>query len=310
MCKLLFHRVLSLKNVNKFATKPKFCDNLWNSTKNRFVFTSKKVLTYLFKYARTFLCVKTCRFFVSVLIPYRKSWVKATILCCCLVFVQVFLLNASASEPTEVIDSPTADVVEYSHYNLGFRLYGGGGVLAKMVFGVFKPINIGMSWDINQMIGPGSARIDTRPPTIFFKARVFAGGMMLPAVAVGYDGQGYGGFDTPLTEKDKYQFREKGIFVTCTREYFIPGLTASFGGNIYDFGGENLFGFVGATYDLENKLILMGEYDNIHSKSFNRANIGATLLVAENINIEVAGRNLFRGPASERIAIIKYKGKF
>jgi len=234
--------------------------------------------------------------------------IKAVFLCFCLVSSPVFLLNASSSEPAEVIDIPTADVVEYSHYNLSFRLYGGG-VLTKMVFGVFKPINIGMSWDIDQMIGPGSAKVDTRPPAIFFKARVFAGGMMLPAIAVGYDGQGYGTFDLP-SEKDKYHFREKGIFVTLTREYFVPGLTISCGGNIYDFNGESLFGFAGATYSLEDKIVLMGEYDNIHSKPLNRANIGAALLIAENIDIEIAGRNLFRGPASERIAIIKYKGKF
>ncbi len=244
-------------------------------------------------------------------LPSRTLFVvRFLILCLCAAAMPV-IPAAADNEPTEVIDVPTADVVEYSHYNLSFRLYGGGGVLTRMDFGVFKPINIGMSWDINQLIGPGSAKVDTRPPAIFFKARVFAGGMMLPAIALGYDGQGYGAFDLPgVTEKDKYQFREKGIFVTCTREFLIPGLVASFGGNIYDFNGESVYGFVGATYSLEDRLVLLGEYDNLHTSALNRANLGAGLNITDTITLNVAGRNLFRGPSSERIASIKYKGKF
>lgn len=247
---------------------------------------------------------------LSVLKNAAKFPFKTALLCFCLVASPLFSLNAETAALTEIIDVPTADVVEYSHYNLGFRLYGGG-VLTKMVFGVFKPINIGMSWDIDKMLGSGSEKIDTRPPAIFFKARVFAGGMMIPAIALGYDGQGYGAFDKPgITDQDKYQYREKGIFVTLTREYFVPGLTLSCGTSISDFGDESFRGFSGATYSVEDRIIFMGEYDNIHSKPENRINLGAALLIASNIDIEVAGRNLFKGPSSERTAIIKYKGKF
>jgi len=218
---------------------------------------------------------------------------------------------ATEGDPTEIIDVPTADVVEYTHYDLGFRLYGPGGVLSKMVFGVFKPVNIGMSWDVGRLIGTGSTKVDTRPPAIYFKARVFSGGMFIPAIAVGYDGQGYGEFDNPLiTEHEKYQYREKGIFVVFTREYLVPGLSVSFGGNIYDFNGESVQGFVGVIYGIEDKLTLKGEYDNLRSSPQNRVNIGAGLHITDNIGIDIAGRNLFKGPESERIAMIKYKGKF
>jgi len=219
-------------------------------------------------------------------------------------------VGADHPASVEIIDIPSAEIVDYANFDLGFRLYGAGGVLAKMVFGVFKPINIGMSWDIDHAIGPGSAKVDTRPPAIYFKAKVFAGGMSLPAVALGYDGQGYGEYGVLGTDNEKYSHREKGIFVSCTREYFIPNLFLTFGGNIYDFNSESVFGFVGGTYELEDKLIFMAEYDNIHSAPENRINLGAGLFVAENIVIKAVGRNLFRGPASERVAMINYKGKF
>jgi hypothetical protein len=90
----------------------------------------------------------------------------------------------------------------------------------------------------------------------------------------------------------------------------VPGLSVSFGGNISDFNGESVQGFVGAIYGIEDKLTVKGEYDNIHSGPQNRANLGAGLRLTDNIGIDIAGRNLFKGPESERIAMIKYKGKF
>ncbi|PKM92630.1 MAG: hypothetical protein CVU80_02355, partial [Elusimicrobia bacterium HGW-Elusimicrobia-4] len=113
-------------------------------------------------------------------------------------------LYSETPNSSSIIDIPTAEVVEYSNYDLSFRLHGAGGVLSKMTFGVFKPINIGISWDVDKLIGTGNQKIDTRPPAILFKARVFGGGLKLPAISFGYDGQGYGTYDS---DTDKYQYR-------------------------------------------------------------------------------------------------------
>ncbi|MDD5687160.1 MAG: hypothetical protein PHE88_04925 [Elusimicrobia bacterium] len=216
-------------------------------------------------------------------------------------------LFSETPKPSEIIDIQTAEVVEYSNYELSFRMYGSGGVLSRMVFGVFKPINIGMSWDINHLIGAGSTKVDTMPPAIFFKARVYSGGLMIPAIAIGYDGQGYGNFNKDI---DKYQYREKGVYLALTREFLVPGFETTFGCNIYDFDKEGVFGFVGVNYGVENKLLLLGEYDNIRSTPGNRANLGIKLLITNNVDVELAGRNLFKGPGSERLVIIRYKGNF
>ncbi|MBN1384661.1 MAG: hypothetical protein JW983_07275 [Elusimicrobia bacterium] len=218
-----------------------------------------------------------------------------------------FSVFSKTPKPVEIIDIPTAEVVEYTSFKLSFRMHGSGGIIPKMVFGVFKPINIGMSWDINNLIGTGHNEIDTQPPAIFFKARIFSGGMIIPAIAIGYDGQGYGTYND---DTDKYQYREKGIYLTLTREFFIPGLETSFGCNIYDFDDDGLFGFIGFCYGIENKILFLGEYDNISSAPENRANLGAKIFITDKVDVGVAGRNLFRGPESERIAIIKYNGKF
>ncbi|MBI5574437.1 MAG: hypothetical protein HY919_07800 [Elusimicrobia bacterium] len=235
----------------------------------------------------------------------------------CLYFILFLTMNYELStinclycktpNPSSIIDIPTAEVVEYSDYDLSFRLHGAGGVLSKMTFGVFKPINIGISWDVDKLIGAGSEKIDTRPPAILFKARVFAGGLKLPAISLGYDGQGYGIYNS---DTDKYQYREKGVYLVLTREYLLPGLEMSGGGNIFDFDKDGVYGFVGASFGIENKVLLLGEYDNIKKMPQNRANLGMKLFVTSNVDVSVAGRNLFKGTRSERIAIVNYRGKF
>ncbi|MFH0947751.1 MAG: hypothetical protein V1833_01960 [Elusimicrobiota bacterium] len=225
------------------------------------------------------------------------------------IFLNLFnCLYSEMPNPSSIIDTPTAEVVEYSNYDLSFRLYGAGGVLSKMTFGVFKPINIGISWDIDKLIGAGNQKIDTRPPAILFKARIFAGGLVLPAIALGYDGQGYGEYNSSGT--DKYQYREKGVYLVLTREYLVPGLEMSFGGNIFDFDEDGVYGFAGFTFGIESRVLLLAEYDNIKKAAQNRANLGMKLFIADNLDVEIAGRNLFRGTQSERIAVVNYKGKF
>ena len=215
--------------------------------------------------------------------------------------------NTGTQKLTSIIDVPTAAVIEYSNYDLNFRLHGTGGILSNMTFGVFKPINIGISWDLDNLIGPGSTNVDTRPPAIFFKAKLFSGDLTIPAIAMGYDGQGYGPYNT---DTEKYQDREKGVFLVFSREYFVPGLEVSAGGNIYDFQKSGVYGFAGVDYSLEDKVFLLAEYDNIKLTPQNRANAGVNILVTDNVSLELAGRDLFKGTQSERIAIISYKGKF
>ncbi|MFH1540351.1 MAG: hypothetical protein ABID79_00620 [Elusimicrobiota bacterium] len=217
-------------------------------------------------------------------------------------------LYCKTQKPLSIIDVPTAEVVEYSNYDLSFRLYGMGGVLSKMNFGVFKPINIGISLDVDKLIGFGNQEIDTRPPAILFKIQIFRGGLKLPAISIGYDGQGYGTYSSSDTEK--YQYREKGIYIVLTREYLIPGLEISFGSNIFDFDKDSAYGFIGTNFSIENRVLLLAECDNIKKAAQNRANLGMKLFVADNLDVEIAGRNLFKGTQSERIVIINYTGKF
>ncbi|MHB9154198.1 MAG: hypothetical protein ACYC5N_00730 [Endomicrobiales bacterium] len=211
----------------------------------------------------------------------------------------------SAAEQTYVIDTPTTGMLDYGVYDLNFRLFSDGGILTRLNFGVFKIVNLGFGWEVNRVIG--SENIVVGPPALYLKIRPYAGGMTLPALAFGYDGQGY------FYDKDKNEFRdrEKGIFAVFGREILFPGLEINAGANINDFKTNTVYGFVSIHFNLEDKFILMGEYDRINYLPDARLNLGARFSVAEDLSIDLAGRDIgAAGRSAERILRVVYIGKF
>src|SRR5262245_26494247 len=90
---------------------------------------------------------------------------------------------------TDVIDIPTAEVLDHYGYRVSFRFANEGALQAKTLFGVFPRLNLGFSLDGERVIGTEDARMNE--PTLNVKFRLFDGHKVLPALAIGYDGQGY-----------------------------------------------------------------------------------------------------------------------
>jgi hypothetical protein len=53
----------------------------------------------------------------------------------------------------ELIDVPTAEVLDRYGFDSTFRFYSGGGMLAKTHFGVFPRLNVGFSLDADGFVG-------------------------------------------------------------------------------------------------------------------------------------------------------------
>jgi hypothetical protein len=111
-----------------------------------------------------------------------------------LVFSLMFLLSGvsvlRAGAPVmELIDVPTAEVLDRYGFDSTFRFYSGGGMLAKTHFGVFPRLNVGFSLDADGFVGDQA--VDLHKPTLNVRFRFFDGQRNLPALALGYDGQGF-----------------------------------------------------------------------------------------------------------------------
>ncbi|HRY29477.1 MAG TPA: hypothetical protein P5079_05490 [Elusimicrobiota bacterium] len=215
-------------------------------------------------------------------------------------------LRAESGLVTWLVDTPTAEIVDHYGYNLGFRLYSGGGVLTKGTFGVFPRLNVGFGLDAEKFIGADT--VDLNPPTLNAKFRLFDGKRYLPALALGYDGQGY--FYDHST--DKYLQREKGLYLVGGEEVFTPGLTLTGGANIYDFSDDRIYAFAGVNYVYENFLGVVFELDNVHGKPrTNRMNAGVRCFVTPSVSVDVSGRDLWAASRkAERIVVVNYIGSF
>jgi hypothetical protein len=196
-------------------------------------------------------------------------------------------------------------MLDYGAYDLNFRLFSGGGILTRLNFGVFKIVNLGFGWELANVIG--TQDISVAPPALSVKIKPFSGGMILPSIAFGYDGQGY------FYNKNTNDFtqKERGIFVLFGREFFFPGLELSFGANMNDFKTNTVYGFTNMNINIDDKLYLLAEYDNVNYFPTSRLNLGIRFFITNDLGIDLAGRDIGAADRqAERIVSIDYRGKF
>ena len=232
--------------------------------------------------------------------------------------VSLILLSSSAyaareevkDQSIEIIDAPTAEILDHYGYFENFRFGTAGALQTKTAFGVLPRLNLGFGLDGEQVIGTGSARLNK--PTINVKFRFFDGEGWIPAMALGYDGQGY------VWNKDinRYQQREMGFYFAATHEIFVPDLNWTFGVNRSDFeSGGATRGFTGLEYVYHHTVGFEGEYVNAFSSTERRINFGLKYFVTPVFTVEAIGRNIPNSVntthnETERIVRLAYRGAF
>lgn len=216
------------------------------------------------------------------------------------------------SVETTVIDVPTAET--FDRYQVSFltRTYDHGTVMESLDFGVFPRLNIGVSVAAHELLGSsGSVRV--LDPDFQAKWKIYDGSLYLPAIAIGYDGRRYGyGYDETRKYRDTKHYLDdrKGGYLTLTREIFVPGFHATAGINFSDFDWSELYMFTGLYYNLDEKVGLLAEWDNIRNTRDSRLNLGARFYLHPSLALDAAVRRIGRGSESERILQIRYVTHF
>ncbi len=214
----------------------------------------------------------------------------------------------------EMIDVPTAGILDYYGFMVKTRAYSGGGVLGTLNFGVLERLNLGAAMSVDKFIGSDSG-IKMRKPEIQVKFRFYDGGYYIPAMAVGYDGQGY--YYNP--DKKKYLEKGKGLYLVGSKEIGVPGLVLHGGFNVPDFDNNYLFGFLAMNYTLEDKVAFIVEYDSLfHSDDPARLNAGTRFYITPYFQLDFALREIGRDGKfdngwprkSERIVQMRYNTSF
>jgi hypothetical protein len=207
--------------------------------------------------------------------------------------------EAVVSPNVNLIDIPTAGVLDYSNFSVKTRFYNNGGVLAHMNVGVLNRLNLGASFMIDRFIG-SEGPVKFVRPEIQVKFRFYDGGYYIPAMAVGYDGQGY----YYNSDKEKFMQKAKGLYLVGSKEILLSGLMGNLGFNVPDFDDGYLYSFIGFDYNFEDKMTFMLEYDNLfHSDYHSRFNLGMRIDITPNFGLDLALRNIGRNskfPDGER----------
>jgi hypothetical protein len=214
---------------------------------------------------------------------------------------------------TELIDMPTASVLDLGGFYSKTRFFSSGGVLEFLAFGVYPRVNLGASINGDRVIGT-SDPMRIRRPELQFKFRFFDGDRLLPAIALGFDSQGWL-YSQPIKD---YNQQERGFYMIGSQEIGVPGLQLHMGWSISDFDQNDIGGMIASSWNIQDKVLVMMEWDNINSFVKSRLNAGTRFYVTPNFNIEFSLRGIGQGGrfsngvkrGPERIAQFKYTGNF
>lgn len=184
---------------------------------------------------------------------------------------------------TNLIDTPTANVLGKGVYRLNFRFYQQGGLLLLGCAGLTEKLTIGASYGGVGVVG--TEPINGNPePAFSLKYKLGEEGENLPfAICVGYEGQGYGLYyqegeewedantdPKPTFKKSFYQINSKGFYLSLTKKVQDTNLSLHGGINHSldeDPGKAGISFFAGTEFKVTSQLSLKMEYNNgFHNK--------------------------------------------
>jgi hypothetical protein len=214
-----------------------------------------------------------------------------------------------------VIDTPTKNILDYTTYGTNIKFFSQGSIISEFNFGIFKFLNIGMSWEVDSIVGNENPTFGIPSPVI--KIVIYEGNQNgFPGVALGYAFQGfiiqgYSAYNNIFVQQGR------GGYLVFGSEIFIEGLSYNIGANINDFSTGKVFFFSSLEKAIYDGAIFKVEFDNVNTEYFSdaRVNVGFEVFLTEHLGITLVVRDLFgkaylgRVP-NERMIQIGYSGKF
>lgn len=162
----------------------------------------------------------------------------------------------------KLVDNPTAGLLPRGSFDFDIRFYPRGGVNTSLDIGLMRRFMIGMAYGAEGIIGEGDPNWNPRIEFLV-KLRVFNESPFFPAIALGFDSQGYGAWDDSLR---RYAYKSKGFFGVISKNYLLAEMPFGLHGGVnYSLENEdknrNLSIFLGADLKVGNALGFAAEYD-------------------------------------------------
>ncbi|MEO0078304.1 MAG: hypothetical protein ABIK86_04805 [candidate division WOR-3 bacterium] len=169
------------------------------------------------------------------------------------VFITLLLLIASGSAVLYNVDQPVPVSLAHGEYYAGVRLWGSGGVLARLGVGLFNRLTLGLSYGGNQIVGSAKpAFFGRNRPEIQARLAILEEMGYVPNLLLGFDSQGYDDY-----VDSAFQVREKGGYLCVGKTIDVSRTYCVLGANYWH--GFN--GFVAVNQLLPGNVEIIAEYD-------------------------------------------------
>lgn len=202
--------------------------------------------------------------------------------------------------PRQLVNMPTAGTLPRGYFNIGLRLYAGGGAMANTDIGLSSRLQLGLSYGGEKIVS--ATNPDWNPRMGFsIKFRVVDELEFFPAITIGFCDQGYGYHSA---EYDRYQFKSRGFYAVASRSFYFYKWTSGWHAGVnysreYDGDDDDdvsFFAGIDATFNYNLALAL--EYDaalndnktepsEITGRGRGYMNMSIKWLFAENLELEI-----------------------
>lgn len=177
------------------------------------------------------------------------------------------IYSAAQARNLELVDVPTANTLGKGELRYDTKFYPGGGILNRLYVSIFDRLLIGCSVNVMGIIGSGDIVVDL-PIKVNAKFRITDDEGAMPAISIGYEGQGYMGI------------REKGLFLAVTKEASAGPVVLQLTGNVYtsEFSefGNRIDAGLGFAAAFTREFVFSFEFDGItRANNRTRINFGA-----------------------------------
>lgn len=169
------------------------------------------------------------------------------------------------SQPLRIVDLPTAGLLPRGAFRVEADVYSDGGLLLTLGVGFARYFSFGISYGGANVIGSDDPVMNPEP-AVNLKARLIEETLVLPAVAIGFDSQGYGEYldDEQRYGEKRYLVKSRGIFAVASKNWELVGPLSLHGGINYSLENERDEDptiFIGLIKSFGGFLDIRAEYD-------------------------------------------------
>ncbi len=166
-------------------------------------------------------------------------------------------------EYRQLIDMPTAGILERGNVGLTTELLPFGTLIAKIEAGIFENISFGISYGGTNIIGSGKPDWYPFPPGVNFRFRLMDETVLVPALTLGFDTQGKGEY---FKDEKRFAIKAPGIFAAASKNFAMLGYLSLHGTINYsvleDKDGDNFVNLmIGVEKTLGRSFSVMMEYN-------------------------------------------------